>query len=155
MTAPRPVPVKLAVAYLAVYAAMDVLGLLLGFPALAAMASDGRWLLLAARTVPSVSGAIAAWLILERRPLARPLGLAALVVTYGAQGFIGWQAFAARRAAGDGPEAALAGLGAGMVLHLLVFVALWSSFAFSAASRAYFRGDGGAPRAGEADGPPP
>jgi hypothetical protein len=153
MTAPRPVPVKLAVAYLAVYAAMDGLGLLLGFPALAAMASDGRWPLLAARIVPAITGAAAAFLILERRPLARPVGLAALLVTYGAQAYIGWRALAARLASGDGSEAALTGMGTGMILHLLVFVALWSSFAFSAASRAYFRGDGEAPRA-EGDGPP-
>jgi hypothetical protein len=142
MTAPRPVSVTLAVAYLAVYAAMDVLGLFLGFPALAAMASDGRWALLAARIVPAMSGVVAAFLIMDRRPLARPFGLAALLVTYAAQAYLGWRSIAARLAPGEAPGAEVTGVAAGMVLHLLVFVALWASFACSAASRAYFRGDG-------------
>jgi hypothetical protein len=153
MTAPRPVTVKLAVAYLAVYAAMDALGLLLGFPALAAMASDGRWPLLAARIVPAMAGLVAVFLVMDRRPLARPFGLAALLVTYAAQAYIGWQAMAARLAPGEAPGAEPTGLAMGMVLHLLVFIALWSSFAFSAASRAYFRGDGAAARTGDGQSP--
>jgi len=141
MPAPRPVAVKLAVAYLAVYAAMDVLGLFLGFPALAAMASGGRWLLLAARVVPAITGVAAIFLIMDRRPLARPAGLAALLVTYGAQAFIGWQAIAARLVPGEPPGAAVTGMGVGMILHLLVFVALWGNLGFSASARGYFRGD--------------